>query len=318
MTGMELFETVHKLDQDLQKAMGQGMTREEARTIVQIYYLLQRHRKALQLQRYALDKRGKPHELLDWLFGQFQQLENSVKPALLQFASQHPAGQWMLRQKGIGPVISAGLLADIDIHKAHTVGHIWSYAGLRPFVKTATAETIAAWMRKNDADLKAVCDYFGRNPETVQRVATELYGKLTTQAIASAVAKLPWNARLKLLCWNMGECFVKVSGRPDAFYGEVYRRTKEEEIRRNEAGEFADYAKYMLQSRRWNPATKAVQYYKDGKLPPAQIHARAKRKTVKLFLSHLHHVWRKAEGLPVPKPYAIAILGHAHFIEPPE
>jgi len=72
--------------------------------------------------------------------------------------------------------------------------------------------------------------------------------------------------------------------------------------------------------------TGAVQYRKEhrcvqgvpGKLPPAHIHARVKRWAVKLFLAHYHHVaWTLAIGAPPPKPYVIAVLGHADFIAPP-
>jgi hypothetical protein len=39
---------------------------------------------------------------------------------------------------------------------------------------------------------------------------------------------------------------------------------------------------------------------------------------VKLFVSHLHHVWYWIEfnTLP-PKPFVIEHLGHAHVIRPP-
>ncbi len=42
----------------------------------------------------------------------------------------------------------------------------------------------------------------------------------------------------------------------------------------------------------------------------------ALRRVIKLFLSHLWEEWRKVEGLPVTKPYPIAILGHKDYIEP--
>lgn len=130
--------------------------------------------------------------------------------------------------------------------------------------------------------------------------------------------KRPWNAALKRLCWLQGESFVKVSGREDAFYGEVYRARKAREVALNEEGAFADQAKAMLESKNYRGDTVAKKHYEAGKLPPAHIHRRACRYTVKLFLSHLHHVWHEIEtGEPPPKPYAISILNHAHYIAPP-
>jgi hypothetical protein len=50
-------------------------------------------------------------------------------------------------------------------------------------------------------------------------------------------------------------------------------------------------------------------------LPPAHVHARARRWVVKLFLSHFHAEWfQKHYGKPAPLPYAIDILKHAHLI----
>jgi hypothetical protein len=51
---------------------------------------------------------------------------------LKSYAEGHPVGQWMLEQIGIGPVIAAGLLAHIDIEKAPSVSHIYTYGGIAP------------------------------------------------------------------------------------------------------------------------------------------------------------------------------------------
>lgn len=47
--------------------------------------------------------------------------------------------------------------------------------------------------------------------------------------------KRPHNAKLKVLCWKIGDSFVKVSGNEDALYGKIYRQRKEYEVERNEA-----------------------------------------------------------------------------------
>ncbi|WP_163557536.1 transposase [Halomonas sp. NO4] len=128
----------------------------------------------------------------------------------------------------------------------------------------------------------------------------------------------PWNARLKTLCWKIGESFVKVSGRDDDIYGKVYLERKALEIQRNDDGEFADQAAKKLEDYSIGKTTEAYQWYSNGKLPPAHIHARAKRYAVKLFLSHWHEVaYREHYGEAPPAPYPIAHLGHAHKIAVP-
>lgn len=42
----------------------------------------------------------------------------------------------------------------------------------------------------------------------------------------------------------------------------------------------------------------------------------ARRKVIKLFLSHLWVKWREFDGLPISRPYVEAILGHTHIIDP--
>ena len=130
--------------------------------------------------------------------------------------------------------------------------------------------------------------------------------------------KRPWNADLKVLCWKIGQSFVKVSNNPNDVYGKVYKERKEYETAKNEAGEYAEQAKAKLERFKIGKDTEAYKYYSEGKLPPAHIQQRAERYAVKLFLSHLHEVWYKQHyGTEPPKPFAIAQLGHAHYIAPP-
>lgn len=128
--------------------------------------------------------------------------------------------------------------------------------------------------------------------------------------------KRPWNASLKVLCWKAGQSFLKFSNHKDCFYGHIYRARKSYEIARNDAGGNADAAAEGL--KRVGKSTDAHKHYSEGKLPPAQIDARARRYAVKLFLSHLHGHWHQQHfGTPAPNPYPVAHLGHAHVIAPP-
>lgn len=128
----------------------------------------------------------------------------------------------------------------------------------------------------------------------------------------------PFNAALKTLCWKIGESFVKQSGREKDIYGKLYLQRKEIENAKNEAGLFADQAALKLEKFNIGKKTDAYKWYKEGKLPPAHIHARSKRWAVKIFLSHLHHVWFEWHyGKKPPNAFAIEHLGHAHYIEPP-
>jgi len=130
--------------------------------------------------------------------------------------------------------------------------------------------------------------------------------------------KRPWNAKLKTLCWKIGESFVKVSNRDDDIYGKIYAARKLLEGERNEAGQFADQARGKLEKHKIRKDTDAYKAYSKDRLPPAHIHSRAKRYAVKLFLAHYHHVaYEVAYGEAPPKPYILTQPDHVHYIAPP-
>lgn len=130
--------------------------------------------------------------------------------------------------------------------------------------------------------------------------------------------KRPWNAKLKRLCWLLSSSFVRLRSSPNDFYGKLYEQRKAYEIERNErGGNEAEAARILSERRIQKPEVRAA--YEAGRLPDGQIDNRARRWTAKIFLSHLHEVCYALdhEGAPIPKPYALAHLGHTHYIAPP-
>jgi hypothetical protein len=126
--------------------------------------------------------------------------------------------------------------------------------------------------------------------------------------------KLPYNARLKVLCWKCGESFVKVSGKDGATYGKLYAQCKSDEVSRNENGLYAPAAAKELASKKITEK-KTKETLQSGKLIDAHLHARAKRRAVKIFLSHYWVKAREARNLDVRMPYAMTVLGHDGMIE---
>jgi hypothetical protein len=266
LTPSVTFEPLKRLTKDI-KAAAATLTDVEARYLVDTYYQLQDNRIRADGQIRSMTARDEPHSTLTWLSDNDAMLERNIKSALDVYGSAHLEGRWAKSIVGIGPVISAGLLAHIDITKAPTVGHVWRFAGLDPTVK---------WEKKT---------------------------------------KRPWNASLKTLCWKIGESFVKFSGHEDDVYGKLYLERKAKEIARNDAGALAEQAAAKLAAFKIGKATEAFGHYSSGRLPPAHIHARAKRWTVKLFLAHYHAVaYRYRFGEHAPKPYVLSQLQHGHEI----
>ncbi len=113
-----------------------------------------------------------------------------------------------------------------------------------------------------------------------------------------------WNPDLKLVCYQLGDCFVKAGGP----YRELYDRYKAR-----------DRAVHPEPVPKVDTKGQPVKD-RDGKAwklyTPGHMHKRAMRYAVKLFLSHLWQVWRELEGLPVRAPYPIEVLGHGTIISP--
>lgn len=116
-----------KLKADL-KAATELMSDQQARYLVDIYYCLQENRKRAASQ--VLSMETEPHEIHSWIHACHKSMEAMVKSVLGHYALSRPVGRWSMAQHGIGPVISAGIMAHVDIAKAPHVGHVYSFAGI--------------------------------------------------------------------------------------------------------------------------------------------------------------------------------------------
>ena len=155
--------------------------------------------------------------------------------------------------------------------------------------------------------------------------------------------KRPFNAKLKTLCFKIGESFVKVKALEQDVYGKIYEKRKALEMSRNEQGLFAEQAKEMAKkfkanksvSYNWYAGKVTAEGYKaflkkketnslakpdtvgEGEgihmLPPGHIHARARRYAVKMLLSDWHEIaYQNHYKKERPLPFAVSQLGHAH------
>src|SRR5574343_707449 len=125
------YEVLSKLTKDLKDA-SRTLTGREARYLVDAYYTMQGYRISYGNQVGQMAKDAEPNALLAFFGGQTETLEGQIQKALARYAEESPIGQWALGIVGIGPVITAGLLAQIDFSRAKTAGDVWRVAGLDP------------------------------------------------------------------------------------------------------------------------------------------------------------------------------------------
>jgi hypothetical protein len=198
----------------------------------------------------------------------------------------------------------------------------WTHAG-----ETVIAGALKRWVESADspAEAKWAYDQIGIGPVLASGLSAHI--DVTKADSISAVwkfaglapgfdrkvkgIKLPYNSRLKTLCWKVGESFCKVSGKENATYGQLYVQFKAEEVRRNETGLYEEAAKRELGVKKFKAEDSVTKKrLLAGMLSDAHLHARAKRRAVKIFLAEYWTVGRKSRGLAIREPYAIAVLGH--------
>ena len=167
-----ILEPVVRLSRDLKQA-AKTLSTAEARFLCDSYYQMQGDRIRSENQVRAVQDTDEPHMTLSWLSDNSRRLENNIKSALDAYGDAHVVGRWSKSIVGIGPVLSAGLIANIEMEpwrcavayvdrkektcskdephdagchaiRVSTVGHIWRFAGLDPTVTWEKGELTGA------------------------------------------------------------------------------------------------------------------------------------------------------------------------------
>jgi hypothetical protein len=136
---------------------------------------------------------------------------------------------------------------------------------------------------------------------------------LTTKSLSAALAKRPYNARLKQIAFHLGECVKRTHTSDLSHYGRIYEAQKAKVVGRNAAGVYGERAKTF-----YTNSADVKRTLAKGELPDGNLDRQATRYVAKIFLSHVQALmfWDRYGKAP-PKPFAIEILGHADEIRIP-
>lgn len=311
------------------KNLIQNLDRNEINMITDFYYQIQDTRIRFANQLRAIHQRtdnstDENENITYQLFNNVVNTEKATKKILDYSSGNTRIGRWLRSNMGIGPVLASALMSSFDITKAPTAGHFWSYAGLndnnKPWLGTEKAKDII------DSVLQGRKKITENDLAEIAKIAKYRYEQLYTAAMTDTgfskknltafMAKPPYNLDLKIICWKVGEQFMKLANNEKSLYGKIYREKKADEHLKNNNGLFAEQAKRKLQVT--NIDKKEIrEIYESGKLPDGHILARAKRFAVKLFISHLFEaMYFYTYGTKAPEPYMIAHQGHVHYIGP--
>src|SRR5215218_9565114 len=224
---------------------------------------------------------NEPDPFLSEMVEDLEDLEKKIFLRMKGVVKHHPAWEWLDGVKGMGPTLSTKILGLIaDISKFDTISKLWMFSG------------------------------YGLKDGKRQR---PVKGQ-----------KMDFNRRLKTAIYLAGDSFIKSRSPYRGIYDEAkgdYRMNKQvkpilsileisnepEELmvlRETPPGK-AEWDKLIKHSNKLAGAERDDACWSDGHVDNA-----ARRKMVKVFLSHLWLVWREAEGLPVSDPYVIASPKH--------
>lgn len=180
--------------------------------------------------------------------------------------------------KGIGPLISGGLISRLDPHKAPHASSFWKFMGLHveneQAVRMEEGKKLGFNPRLRTLSWKIVDSFVKqKTPEYI-----EIYIDAKPKENEKLGCPVEYDEKGKAVSTHPERCPLY----PDRCIA---------------------YKRIMAKAKRTEKKPKKVPCGK-------HVHYRAGRKMVKRFIADLWGTWRSLEKLPVSEPYAIAILGH--------
>lgn len=249
----------------------------DVRFYVDSFYAIQHHRIKANNRIDALVRSGLDPESVkqrhEWLGDALGEIEDRLAKAISQEIGEQPIWtEWLSKVKGIGPLLGGCLIARIG--SDHYPSGKWKcpMCGERFYHQKLAEEHEGHGPAEEQQPVRGIAAF-----DNISRLWAfcGLHVKEGKAARRKRGEKANWNDDLKLTCWKAGESMIKTNSP----YREVYDRAKEG---------------YAL---------------RPG-LTKLHVHNMAKRKMVKMLLSHLWVEWRVLEGLTVTKAYVHEKLGH--------
>lgn len=209
-----------------------------------------------------------PSPFLQRAFARYVVEEKELVREVTAVVVVHPAWAWLKDVRGAGPVLSARLLARLDITRANTPSAFWSYCGLSTvpgsgFRCPECGLTIARPLGRQP-------NIRHKSPDSQQECVgafldVEYAGPRVAQPRPRRGESRSYDAEAKRVCYLIGISFIRQGGKFKSYY-------KDERARLDESR--PEWAK-------------------------ARKHLTAMRKTEKRFLALLWTAWRQAVDLPV-------------------
>jgi len=339
--GVEKGGEVKKIEKEggIKKTSGRFTGNEKTEmlnTLVNNLYDIQKVRISIENRNRALQEKSKEEIFNDHAM-RMKKLERETVKEIGNEISKFNISTWMVGQRGIGASLAGQTIAIIrDVERFANVSKLWAYSGMatmeiclkcgKRVLRTPKREEWIVRIAKRleeqnnkkkireaeEAEiigLDAVVGGTGEDDEQDTNFTIKAKKMLCacenpkTKTVAQRRIKgsiIDYNPKMKKLCRNMALSLIQYN----QFYGDLYNQYLAEYMQRDNLLANINTAKYK------EPVLEKIKTGKATKM--------ARRKMIKIFLSHLWVTWRKMEGLSVTKPYIFEIGGHSDYIEPPE
>lgn len=268
--------------------------------------------------------------------------EENTLNILASLISKTKIGQWLNAINGIGPSMSARLIAHFDPERGKHPSSFIHYCGYNdqntPRYDDSQVREIVNYVCGKSTDITddmimKISSMTGRSYRFLDRFSrvvdeeTGEVGPRTRKKLESSLKLLTYNRDAKTLMFLITDQFVRRSGpkapidprtgKPKSLYGNYFREKWAELKLKNEQGGFAAYAAELLQ--RYNyTEKKTLEKLRSGRLSDKHIMMMARRKAGSLFLHHLHTAMMldMYPGRQVEAPWILTYGGHTDYIAP--
>lgn len=157
---------------------------DEVRYVVETYYDIQQVRNQNGNRAKRLEREGLPAELMGVLTAGMEDVEKHIRKVMKKWALARPLGEWAMQIVGIGPVISAGLMAWLAQSTGRHPSSFWRYAGLMPGQRRQRNKKL-----DYNPKLKTLCWKIGSSLVMQSNNPDSLYGRLYRERKAYETAK---------------------------------------------------------------------------------------------------------------------------------
>ncbi len=228
--------------------------------------------------------------IMTQVYLQYVEYEKVLKTRIKNFLDEH-FDIWNLYLKnilGVGPLMAAVTIGELDIYRAEYVSSLWAAAGMDVVtIFDDDGNVIRTEGRGRKKEHLIEVTYIDKNGKEQTKLGLS-YNPFLKQKLMGGLAP------------SFLRAYALHAGKPGQ-YGEIYYNYRNRQVNARELK--------ILDRVRNGAGREQAEKEAKKELSDGHIRMRSLRYMIKMYLQDLYPVWRAMENLPVNPPYAEAKLG---------